>query len=70
MVCGFSFAETYGNWGEGFIEVHHLRAISEGRRKTDPSMDLAVLCANCHRMIHRKRDIALTLEELKGKLRS
>ncbi|GHT42114.1 hypothetical protein FACS189437_09810 [Bacteroidia bacterium] len=29
---------------------------------------LIVVCANCHRMIHRKKGITLTLEELKQKI--
>lgn len=43
---------------------------SDGTRKTNPTEDLAVLCANCHRMVHRKRDTALTLDELRSKIRS
>lgn len=25
VVCGFSFAERYGDLGEGFIQVHQLK---------------------------------------------
>ena len=70
-VCGFNFEKAYGVWGKNWAEVHHLVPISESKkekRKTDPKSDLAVLCANCHRMIHRKKGIALTISELKIKL--
>jgi 5-methylcytosine-specific restriction protein A len=70
-VCGFNFENVYGVWGKNWAEVHHLIPISETRgttRLTDPKKDLVVLCANCHRMVHRKKGIALTVEELKKKL--
>ena len=53
--CGLSFAERYGEIGEGYIEVHHLSPISqtEGTHTVDPTTDLVPLCANCHAMIHR-----------------
>jgi predicted HNH restriction endonuclease len=71
MACGFDFGAVYGEWGNGFAEVHHVRPLADGdgERETDPRRDLAVLCANCHRMVHRRRGITLSLEELKGKLR-
>lgn len=52
-VCGFDFQAVYGQRGEGFAECHHIVPLSEaGERKTRPD-DLAIVCANCHRMIHR-----------------
>ncbi len=70
MVCGFDFGTRYGSWGSDFIEVHHIRPLAEidGERSTDPRLDLAVLCPNCHRMIHRRKGITLTLDELRAKL--
>lgn len=69
-VCGFNFEETYGAWGKGFAEVHHIIPLAEfkERKKTDAKKDLAILCANCHRMIHRKKETTLTIEELRQKL--
>ncbi|MGW1837301.1 HNH endonuclease [Streptomyces sp. NPDC002067] len=52
--CGFDFEEVYGDRGAGYIECHHvvpLHEAGEGRTKLS---DLALICANCHRMIHRK----------------
>jgi 5-methylcytosine-specific restriction protein A len=70
VVCGFDFGEVYGEWGKGFIEVHHLVPMSSmaKERMTDPKTDLTVVCANCHRMIHRKRDVALRIDELRAKI--
>ncbi|MBQ2616675.1 MAG: HNH endonuclease [Synergistaceae bacterium] len=65
-VCGFDFEKAYGKLGAGYIEVHHKKPVSEGVRMTDLNNDLAMLCSNCHRMIHRGRDHMITVEELKG----
>lgn len=64
--CTFNFGERYPNLGEGFIEVHHKKplALLMPNEKTYLS-DLMLLCANCHRMIHRKRP-PLTPETLKA----
>lgn len=53
--CSFDFTATYGELGDGFIEGHHTTPISQldGETKTKVS-DIALLCANCHRMIHRR----------------
>lgn len=53
-VCDFDFEQRYGERGKGYIECHHvvpLHQAGEGRTKLS---DLALICANCHRMIHRK----------------
>lgn len=54
--CGFDFESTYGAIGKDFIEAHHLTPISQLKGQVvelDPRVDFTVLCANCHRMIHR-----------------
>lgn len=55
-VCGFDFLAVYGEIGRGYIECHHTLPISEysSERKTRLE-DLALVCANCHRMLHRRR---------------
>ncbi|MET8075816.1 HNH endonuclease [Streptomyces sp. NPDC005303] len=54
-VCDFDFARTYGDLGEGYIEVHHVTPLyASGTRETWLD-DLACVCANCHRMCHRSR---------------
>lgn len=55
-VCKFDFSKNYGEHGAGFIECHHTKPISEIDVGTKTKLsDLAVVCSNCHRMIHRKR---------------
>ncbi|MFF0694384.1 HNH endonuclease [Streptomyces tendae] len=52
--CGFDFEKIYGDRGSGYIECHHvvpLHEAGEGRTKLS---DLALICSNCHRMIHRR----------------
>ncbi|MGX4691569.1 HNH endonuclease [Streptomyces sp. JNUCC 63] len=52
--CGFDFEEVYGERGAGYVECHHVVPLHEaGEGKTRLS-DLALICANCHRMIHRR----------------
>jgi hypothetical protein len=51
--CGFEFTEKYGDLGVGFAEVHHLQQLAVGGPRATGLGDLAVVCANCHRMIHR-----------------
>ncbi len=55
--CGFDFRIAYPGVADNqFIEAHHLVPISQlkGQKlRRDPIRDFAVLCSNCHRMIHR-----------------
>lgn len=69
-VCDFSFSETYGKVGDGFIEAHHKAPISSLATRTIVTVtDLAPVCSNCHRMLHRRRPW-LTVEQLREVLRS
>lgn len=65
--CGMNFVDKYGELGKKFIEAHHLKPISElgiGKVKVDLENDFAVLCSNCHSMIHKLNDPS-DLEKLK-----
>ena len=56
QACDFDFTEVYGILGHEYIEAHHLVPLAtiQGKRVSlDPKKDFAVLCANCHRMVHR-----------------
>jgi 5-methylcytosine-specific restriction protein A len=67
-VCGFDFETTYGERGRSFIECHHVRPVSTLRPGEKTAVaDLALLCSNCHRMIHVRRPW-LTVDELRGLL--
>ncbi|MEI9967257.1 MAG: HNH endonuclease [Terracidiphilus sp.] len=74
QACGFDFVSAYGELGNNFAEVHHLNPLSERlpEERTQEIIssvaDVAVLCANCHRMIHRRKP-ALSIDQLKATLR-
>jgi 5-methylcytosine-specific restriction protein A len=52
--CGFNFAVVYGEVGAGFCEVHHLTPLAmRSGNETTSLDDLAILCSNCHSIIHR-----------------
>lgn len=64
-VCGFDFQEKYGVIGNGFAECHHVKPVSELQPGDITKLgDLCILCANCHRMIHRSSPWK-TMDELK-----
>ena len=63
-VCNFDFFSFYGNLGKNFIECHHIVPLySTNISRTKPE-DLALVCANCHRMLHRSKS-CLNIAELK-----
>lgn len=66
--CGFNFASRYGKAGEGLIDVHHIKPVHtlQPNEKTHID-DLALLCANCHRVIHSSNRW-LTLDQLKASI--
>ena len=64
-VCSFDFERIYGRLGRGFCEVHHKVPLAEvGTEVITKLEDLAILCANCHRMVHRTNPFK-SIEELK-----
>jgi 5-methylcytosine-specific restriction protein A len=64
-VCGFDFVATYGERGQGFMECHHIKPVETlpEHNKTKIT-DLALVCANCHRMIHARRPW-MTVQQLR-----
>ncbi len=63
--CGFDFAEFYGEIGKGLAECHHTKPVSELKKGEKTKLrELSILCANCHRVIHKSKPM-LTIAELK-----
>lgn len=61
--CSFDFSIVYGSRGNDFLEGHHKKKVSEMEEGEETKVeDITLLCANCHRMIHRKPYI--TVEQL------
>ncbi|UIJ81823.1 HNH endonuclease [Rhizobium leguminosarum] len=69
-VCEFDFLKTYGEIGKGYIEAHHIFELAEraGENAETKPEDLAMLCSNCHSMIHRKKP-CYSVDELKHIMR-
>jgi hypothetical protein len=67
--CGIDFRLILGGRGVCVLQVHHRLqlALSDLPRVTRLE-DLAVLCANCHALIHSDRGQAITVEALRALL--
>jgi hypothetical protein len=68
--CDFDFVKVYGLLGDGFAECHHLIPVSS----LEPGHvtrfeDLAIVCSNCHSMLHRSRPM-LSVAELRELINS
>ncbi|WP_304063403.1 HNH endonuclease [Pedobacter glucosidilyticus] len=65
-VCSFSFIDTFN---VEFIECHHITPISTTGVRETTLADLALVCANCHRMLHTKFDGQyLSIDDLRTKI--
>jgi len=66
QICEFDFEANYGEVGIDYIEGHHTIPVSSMNfdDKTKPE-DIAMLCSNCHKMVHRRRPW-LSMEQLSG----
>jgi len=68
-VCDLDFEERYGCMGADFIEVHHKKPVHTMKPGEKTKLaDLALLCSNCHRIVHRKI-IPVSLDELRTNLK-
>lgn len=64
--CGFDFSRKYGPKGAGLIDVHHTKPVhtlSQG--DVTRLEDLALLCANCHRVVHSSKKW-LTVQQVRA----
>jgi len=61
--CNMNFGIRYGEKGNNFIHVHHIKPLSEIAEdyKVDPIKDLIQLCPNCHAMVHK----GMTVNEIR-----
>jgi predicted HNH restriction endonuclease len=64
-VCGFDSQRAYG---VDYCEAHHLKPIAAYDQEAVTRLeDLAIVCANCHRVIHLF-DPPLTLKQLRDRM--
>lgn len=67
-VCTFDFQRFYGDDGQGFAECHHKKHLQYLNREVKTKLeDLEIVCANCHRMLHKIRPW-ITAQELHDRL--
>ncbi|HTG17515.1 MAG TPA: hypothetical protein VK747_19865 [Blastocatellia bacterium] len=68
-VCNQNFARLLGGLGLRALQVHHRRQLSVTRTPTVTGIsDLAVVCANCHCLIHSDPQRALAPALLRERL--
>ena len=68
-ICGFDFSKKYGLLGANLIDVHHTKPVHTLRPDDGVTRieDLALLCSNCHRVVHATRQWR-SLEEMRSAL--
>jgi predicted HNH restriction endonuclease len=65
-VCGEKFEETYGPDSEECFEVHHLKPLSTQETVCENTLDdVRVVCANCHRILHKNGAIGTNIDQLR-----
>lgn len=67
LACGSDPKSQYGI-DASIIEVHHLEPLASlvAPRPYDPRTDLVPLCPNCHRAVHTRKPVPLSLVELRA----
>lgn len=65
--CGFTTEAVYPRLDGEVCEIHHRLPLAEASEAVETRlMDLAVLCANCHRAIHRTTPL-MSVEEFRSR---
>ena len=58
--CSMNFTEVYGELGSNYIEAHHKTPVATMEQGGKTTLDdLAALCPNCHRIIHKNYPMAV-----------
>lgn len=67
--CEFSFKEVYGTIDKDFLIGHHRDPMANrsGPSKTTID-DIALICPNCHAVIHAQGDKLLSIKDLRKRL--
>jgi len=61
--CGINLSEIYGALAADYIEAHHKRPVALTQEGSVTTLDdLAALCPNCHRIIHK--NYPMSVDEL------
>ncbi|MBZ9616767.1 HNH endonuclease [Clostridium estertheticum] len=63
--CKKNYEDKYGVLGKDYIEAHHENPLSENEGEVETKIkDFKMVCADCHRMLHKKMP-CLKVAELK-----
>jgi len=66
--CGFDFGEHYGKAASHIIDCHHTKPVHTLVDGSKTRLeDLALLCANCHRVVHASRQW-LSIDQLRERI--
>ena len=69
--CGIDYSSQAHGLGRHCLVVHHTKQLKDSDQPRETKVnELAVLCANCHMMIHANPTKAMTVAQLRSKLRS
>jgi putative restriction endonuclease len=60
--CSLLLSEIYGDLAKNYIEAHHRKPLALDSGQPTRLEDLAALCPNCHRIIHK--NYPMSVEEL------
>lgn len=66
--CGCTPSDHSPHFGEAVFEAHHVVPLAFGQERKTQLKDMSLLCANCHRLVHRAIAQAgywLSIEEAK-----
>ena len=67
--CGVNFGKKHDGLGSRCLVVHHTKQLKDTDQPRETNLsELAVVCANCHMMIHVNSEKALTLSQLKKRI--
>ena len=64
--CGIKMEEMYGEIARDRIHIHHVNPISKAQGGRPNINDLVPLCPNCHAVVHLKKPVPLSIDELKA----
>ncbi len=65
-VCGTDYSLVLDGLGLHVLQVHHRKQGTQA----NTIEDLAIVCANCHQMIHSDKTNAMPVEELRKRLQA
>lgn len=65
--CGVDFSALLGGLGARALQVHHKNQLAQAEFEIVTRLeDLAVLCANCHSLVHAAAGVPMSVDELQA----